>query len=306
MDETCCDSKHCYGKYGMNMTEETIILQRVKTSSTFLLSPWGTNCWKPRENILETTLTAFSIERGERQTRPCRAFCYYYSLHPNSRHTYNSVTFITLSKTVSHRITAPKICIHNNVERPSISYISVVLKWIQWGHQLAKAASWDACDSRPRHKLQLQWNEACKLGWRIPYKWNRIQCCVYWETHSCIFGTLQLAASLSHFRTCVSNLVKKKKPTADSVFITKCLYNKVSMYILCKANEVFVVGVDVRNLDVNQQQHLSGETVEQKMGGYGRGKRLSKRMGEKKRTFEFSALLNIPFIIAQAKSNNIF
>jgi len=78
------------------------------------------------------------------------------------------------------------------------------------------------------------------------------------------------------------------------------------MYILCKANEVFVVGVDVRNLDVNQQQHLSGETVEQKMGGYGRGKRLSKRMGEKKRTFEFSALLNIPFIIAQAKSNNIF
>lgn len=32
------------------------------------------------------------------------------------------------------------------------------------------------------------------------------------------------------------------------------------MYILCKANEVFMVGVDVRNLDINQQQHLLGET----------------------------------------------
>lgn len=32
------------------------------------------------------------------------------------------------------------------------------------------------------------------------------------------------------------------------------------MYILCKANEVFMVGVDVRNLDIDQQQHLLGET----------------------------------------------
>lgn len=36
------------------------------------------------------------------------------------------------------------------------------------------------------------------------------------------------------------------------------------MYILCKANEVFMVGVDVRNLDINQQQHLLGETADQK------------------------------------------
>lgn len=95
-------------------------------------SPWGTNCWKPRENILDNILTAFSIKQGERQTRPCRAFCYYYSLQPNSRHTYNSVTSIILSKTVSHRITAPKVCINNNVERPPIS-ISVVLKYM-WFH----------------------------------------------------------------------------------------------------------------------------------------------------------------------------
>lgn len=137
-------------------------------------SPWGTNCWKLRENILQNILTAFSIKQGERQTRPCRAFSYYYSLQPNSRHTYNSVTSTTLSKTVSHWITAPKICIRNNVERPPILYISVVLKWIQWGHQLAKAASWDKYDSGPRHNLQLQWNQACELGWRITYKWDRV------------------------------------------------------------------------------------------------------------------------------------
>lgn len=125
-------------------------------------SPWGTNCWKLRENILDNILTAFSVKR-EHQTRPCRAFCYYYSLQPNSRHTY--VTSITLSKTVSHGITAPKICISNNVEKPPILYLSVVLKWIQWGHHLAKAAFWaDAYDSRPRHKLQLQWNQASELG----------------------------------------------------------------------------------------------------------------------------------------------
>lgn len=42
MDETCCDSKHCYGKYGMNMTEGTFILQRVKTSLMRLLV---SKCW---------------------------------------------------------------------------------------------------------------------------------------------------------------------------------------------------------------------------------------------------------------------
>lgn len=33
--------------------------------------------------------------------------------------------------------------------------------------------------------------------------------------------------------------------------LAACLYNKVSVYILCKANEVFMVGIDVRYLDIN-------------------------------------------------------
>lgn len=74
------------------------------------------------------------------------------------------------------------------------------------------------------------------------------------------------------------------------------------MYILCKANEVFMVGVDVRNLDINQQQHLLGETADQKK---------IKKVGEveewdwekrRKRHLRFSPYsLNISYIIVRAK-----
>lgn len=78
-----------------------------------------------------------------------------------------------------------------------------------------------------------------------------------------MFGTLQLASSLSNFRTCVLNLLKKQTETKNT---RQYLYNKVSIYILGKTNEVFMVGVDVRNLDINQQQHLLKEMGEKKQG----------------------------------------
>lgn len=64
------------------------------------------------------------------------------------------------------------------------------------------------------------------------------------------------------------------------------------MYILCKANEVFMVGVDVRNLDINQQQHLLGETADQKKKRWVRLKSETEKNGEKE-TFVFLHILSI-------------
>lgn len=115
-----------------------------------------------------------------------------------------------------------------------------------------------------------------------------------------MFGTLQPGSSLSYYRTCVLNIIKNAKQINKKAL--QCLYNKISMYLLCKANEVFMVGVDIRNLDINEQQHLLWETGEQnKMGKV--EERLKKRKEGKKTELEFSALRNIVFIIVQAKSN---
>lgn len=57
------------------------------------------------------------------------------------------------------------------------------------------------------------------------------------------------------------NETKKQTETKTT---RQYLYNKVSIYILGKTNEVFMVGVDVRNLDINQQQHLLKEMGDKK------------------------------------------
>lgn len=93
---------HEYGRRNVSSSKTEDVFNVFTRVKMLVWSPWGTNCWKLRENILENILTAFSVKWGKHQPRPCRAFCYDYSLQPNSRHIFNSVTSITLSKTVSH------------------------------------------------------------------------------------------------------------------------------------------------------------------------------------------------------------
>lgn len=140
MGETCCDSKHYYGKYGTNMTEGTLILQRVKTSSTFLLVSKYWYKVPEAQTAVSRGRTFWRIfsqpfQLSEENVKPGPAgHSATIILYSQTAGTLIIETSITLSKTVSHRITAPKICIHNNVERPPVLYTPVALKWIQWRH----------------------------------------------------------------------------------------------------------------------------------------------------------------------------
>lgn len=221
-------------------------------SSMFLLV---SKCWYevPEAQIAGSRGTTFwrifpqPFQLSEDQPRPCRAFCYDYSLQPNSRHTFNLVTSITLSKTVSHGIAAPKICISSNVEGPPVPYISVALKWKQWGHWLAKLLP--GMHAIPDQDTSFSETRLANWGTETPTSGTEFNTGCIDKEHD----PAQLGPCSLHLRssTCVLNLVTKKNKQN-----WQRLYNKVSLYVLCKANEIFMVGVNVRDLDINQQQHL--------------------------------------------------
>lgn len=154
MAETCCDSNHCYGKYGMNTSEGTFILQRVKTSSMFLLV---SKCWYevPEAQIAgnweRTFWKIFSqpFQLSEENVKPGPAG--------------HSATIILCSQTAGtlkfqwHLLFWAKL-FHKESQLPKYALITM---WKD--HQYPFLWSWNTCDSRPRHKLQLQWNQACEL-----------------------------------------------------------------------------------------------------------------------------------------------
>lgn len=148
-----CDSNHCYGKYGMNMPE--FILQRVKTSSMFLLV---SKCWYevPEAQIAgnqgRTFWKIFSqpFQLSEENVKPGPAG--------------HSATIILCSQTAGtliiqwHPLFWAKL-FHTESQLPKYALITM---WKD--HQYPSLWSWSTCDSRARHKPQLQWNQARELG----------------------------------------------------------------------------------------------------------------------------------------------
>lgn len=199
MVETCCDSNHCYGKCGMNMSEGTFVLQRVKTSSMFLRV---SKCWYevPEAQIAgnwrRTFWKIFSqpFQLSEENVKPGPAG--------------HSATIILCSQTAGtltiqwHPLFWAEL-FHTESQLPKYALITM---WKD--HQYPFLWSWNTCDSRLR-QAPASVKPGLWTGWRLPCNWDRVQHCGYWErAWSCMFGTLQPGSSLSHFSTCVLNIIK--------------------------------------------------------------------------------------------------
>lgn len=277
MNETCCDSKHCYGKYSMNMTEGTYILQRVKISLMFLPV---SKCWyeAPEAQIAgswgRTFWRIFSqpFQLSEENVKPGPAG--------------HSATIILYSQTAGtltiqwHPLLWARL-FHTESQLPKYALATMwkdhryyTFLWSPNGYSegISLPKLVPEMHVTPGQAISFSFSETRLVnGDKEPPTSGTEFNTVYVEKG--MFGSLQLASSLRdslHTHVTIQDLCfelsKKPNKTKTKQKTWKCLYNKVSIYILCKANEVFVVGVDVRNLDINQQQHLLRETDQKKDG----------------------------------------
>lgn len=184
----------------MSMSEGTFVLQRVKTSSVFLqvskcwyevpeaqiAGNWGRTFWK---------IFTQPFQLSEENVKPGPAG--------------HSATIILCSQTAGtltiqwHPLFWAKL-FHTQSQLPKYALITM---WKD--HQYPFLWSWNTCDSRPRHKVQLLWNQACELGEDSPATGTEFNIVAIEKEHGPACMGLCSLDLLSHFRTCVLNITKK-------------------------------------------------------------------------------------------------